>query len=327
MPTKTLNPTSLNEFAQALSQVRRILIVAHVDPDGDAIGSALGLAWALRAKGLRAHVTCQDPPPDDVTFLPGAEAFTSRGPEDEDELIVAVDTGDRRRMGRHYVDHDLGERPLVVIDHHRTNPRFGDINLIADVPATAMLVLEVIDHLEIPLDPTIATCLLTGVITDTQGFRTSNTTPDALAVAQRLMVAGARLTEINQQVFFRRAAVTLPVWGAALSGATLNQGVLWAELSLELQRRHGVGGGASSGLVSFFSTVREAQVAMLLTEQDDGIIDVSLRSKPGVDVSGVAQAFGGGGHPQAAGCQVPGKLSEVRESLLEALHVSLGETA
>jgi bifunctional oligoribonuclease and PAP phosphatase NrnA len=327
MQTRVLNPTSLNEFAQVLSNVQRVLIVAHVDPDGDAIGSTLGLAWALRARGLRADVTCQDAPPDTVGFLPGVDEFTSRGPEDEDDLVIAIDTGDLRRMGRHYIDHDLGGRSLVVIDHHMTNPHFGDINLIADVPATAMLVLEAIDHLEIPLDDTIATCLLTGIITDTQGFRTSNTTPDALAMAQRLMVAGARMTQINQWVFFRRAAAILPVWGAALSGATLSQGVLWAELPLDLQRQHGVGGGASSGLVNFFSTVREAGVAMLLTEQADGIIDVSLRSKPGVNVSGVAQAFGGGGHPQAAGCQVSGKLAEVREDLLKALHALLDESA
>ncbi len=323
---KTLNPTSLNEFAKALDQVEHVLIVAHVDPDGDAIGSALGLAWALRARGLRAHVTCQDPPPDSMTFLPGVGAFATRGPQERDELVIAVDTSTRRRMGQHYVDHNLGHRPLVVIDHHMTNVGYGDINLLADVPATAMLVLAAIDHLEIPLDPTMATCLLTGIITDTQGFRTSNTTPEAFAVAHRLMIAGARLTQITQWVFYRRAASTLPVWGAALSGATLNQGVLWAELPLDLQRQQGVGNSANSGLVNFFSTVREAQVAMLLTEQEDGIIDVSLRSKPGVDVSGVARAFGGGGHPQAAGCQVAGRLVEVRENLLEALHASLGET-
>jgi phosphoesterase RecJ-like protein len=317
-----LSQASLHDLQDVLSGIRRVLIVSHVDPDGDTIGSALGLAWALRSQGLAVRLACQDPLPDEVGFLPGVEAFQSDGLTDE-QLVIAVDTSDRRRMGKRYVESDLGGRPLVVIDHHVTNPGFGDVNLIAGAPATALLMLEVVDHLGVPLDATIATCLLTGIITDTQGFRTSNTTPEALAAAQRLMQAGAPLAQINQWAFSRRAAATLPVWGAALANATLTDGVLWAELPYDLLRQNGIGGEASSGLVNFFNTVREAQIAVVLTEQPDGIIDVSLRSKPGVDVSAVALALGGGGHAQAAGCQIAGELAEVRARVVAAAQAAV----
>ncbi len=313
-----LSQTSLNELREALRGVQRVLIVSHVDPDGDTIGSALGLAWALRAQGIAVTLACQGPLPDEVGFLPGVEAFQDIGPTDE-QLVIAIDASDRRRMGTRYVEESSLQRPLVVIDHHITNPGYGDLNLIAEVPATAMLVLEVMDALEIPLDATIATCLLTGIITDTQGFRTSNTTPEALAAAQRLMQAGAPLAQINQWVFARRSAATLTVWGVALCRATLEGGVLWTELPLTLVNPDGMRGEASSGLVNLINTVREAWVAAVFTEQPGGIIDVSMRSKPGVDISGVALAFGGGGHAQAAGCQVPGPLAEVRQRVVAAL--------
>ncbi len=317
-----MSQTSLHEFADLLSGVQRVLIVSHVDPDGDTIGSALGLAWALRKRGLVANLACQDSLPDEVGFLPGVEAFRSDGPADE-QLVIAVDASDLRRMGRLYAEGGLGPRPLVVIDHHETNRGYGDLNLIADTPATALLMLEVVDSLGVPLDATIATCLLTGIITDTQGFRTSNTTPQALAAAQRLMEAGAPLAQINQWVFSRRAAATLPLWGAALTNAALTEGVLWVELPFELLRRNGADGKTSSGLVTFLNTVREAQAAVILADQGDGIIDVSLRSKPGVDVAAVALALGGGGHPQAAGCQVAGEISEVRQRVLAAVRAAV----
>ena len=187
------------------------------------------------------------------------------------------------------------------------------------------MVLEAIDYLRIPVDASIATCLLTAIITDTQGFRTSNTTPESLAAAQRLIQAGAPLAEINEWVFSRRAVATLPVWGATLAGAQLTDGVLWAELPFDLLSRDGLGSKPISGLVNFLNTVREARVAVILAEQGDGIIDVSLRSKPGVDVAAVAQAFGGGGHPQAAGCQVPGPLREVRERIVSALQAAVAQ--
>jgi phosphoesterase RecJ-like protein len=308
----------LSEIAREIDRCTRILIVSHVDPDGDTVGSSLALAWALRAQGRQVSVACQDPVPDEVAFLAGVPDYRRRAVGDE-QLVIAVDASDRRRLGDVYEPESMQGLPLVVIDHHVTNDGFGTLNLIEGTSSTAEIVLTVIDALGVPVDSTIATCLLTGVVTDTQGFRTSSTTPNSLAVAQRLVQAGANLVEISNQAFNRRSMAMLSLWGRALAAAELRQGIVWTELPLAWLPDGNANGQLGSGLANLLNTVREARAAALFTEQGDGIIDVSLRAKLGMDVSRVALEFGGGGHAPAAGCQVRGELPVVREAILASL--------
>jgi len=307
-----------SRIAEELLRHRRILIVSHVDPDGDTIGSALGLAWALRSLGREVLMGCDDPVPEEAAALPGADEFSSSPPQDVD-AIVAVDASDERRMGSLFRPSAERGGPLIVIDHHITNGGYGDLNLVMDTSATAEIVLLVVDALGVSLDATIARCLLTGVVTDTQGFRTASTTANSLTVAQRLMAAGADLVQISNQAFNRRSLSMLSLWGRALTAAEMRSGVLWAELPLAWLPQGNSDGQVGSGLANLLNTVREARVSALFTEQDDGLIDVSIRAKPGYDVSGVALAFGGGGHAGAAGCQVKGSLAGVREAVVDAL--------
>ncbi len=318
MTTNQDKQQKLQEIEAALARAERVLIVAHVDPDGDTIGSALGLAWALRERGHEVVLACQDPVPSDIRFLPGADEFGSQIVEAD--LVISVDTSDIRRMGSLYDPKRFSSLPLVVIDHHTTNTGFGDINLVRDAAATVQLVVELLDHLDILLDEAIATCLLTGLITDTQGFRTSSTTAEALAVAQRLVDAGAPLADITNKVFNQRSFHSLALWGDALSRARLDEGVIWTALYHSPDGDDPEQAGFGSGLVNFLNTVQQARAAVVFREQGDGTIDVSMRAKPGVDVSQVALAFGGGGHPQAAGCQVHGEMEQVRDGILAALH-------
>ncbi len=308
----------LRRIVQEISRYHRFLIVSHVDPDGDTIGSSLGLAWALRALGKEVVLACQDPVPDEILFLPGVDAYGQQAGGEVD-AVIAVDSSDLRRMGTVYDPQTLGALPLLVIDHHVTNNGFGTVNLVEEASSTAEIVLRVIDALGVPVDATIATCLLTGIVTDTQGFRTSSTTPDSLSAAQRLVEAGARLVEISDQVFNRRPLRMLALWGRALAAAQLREGVVWTELPLSWLDGINSNGQLGSGLASMLNTVREARAAALFTEQADGLVDVSLRGKPGVDVSRVALEFGGGGHAPAAGCQVRGELESVREAILASL--------
>jgi phosphoesterase RecJ-like protein len=308
----------LSEIAREIDRYTRILIVSHVDPDGDTVGSSLGLAWALRAQGRQVSLGCQDPMPGEVAFLPGVGDYRRRAVGDE-QLVIAVDASDRRRMGDVYQPETMDGLPLLVVDHHVTNDGYGTFNLIEATSSTAEIVLSVIDALGVPVDSTIATCLLTGVVTDTQGFRTSSTTLNSLAVAQRLVQAGANLVEISNQAFNRRSLEMLSLWGRALAGAELRQGIVWTELPLTWLTDGNANGQMGSGLANLLNTVREAIAAALFTEQDGGIIDVSLRAKPGLDVSRVALEFGGGGHAPAAGCQVRGELYAVREAILASL--------
>jgi phosphoesterase RecJ-like protein len=311
---------ALNELQRHLSLTQSALLIAHVSPDGDTIGSTLGLAGALRRLGLRVRVACADPVPENLRFLPGAKSFKRHKPH-SDDLLIAVDCSDPSRTGDLYDAALFASRPVVVIDHHITNPGWGTINLVdADAVATAQLVLRLIEHLGIPLDVPMATCLLTGLITDTLGFRTNNTTAQALRDASILTEAGAPLAEIMDQVYGHNPLALLRLWGFAFSHAELQEGVLWVELSQEDMSACGANAGTASGLVNFLSTIDEATVALVVREMGGGRIDVSLRSRPSVDVSLVATALGGGGHPQAAGCQLSTSLSEARQLVLAAIH-------
>ncbi|MBN1400241.1 MAG: bifunctional oligoribonuclease/PAP phosphatase NrnA [Anaerolineae bacterium] len=313
--------SSFSEMRAILAAMRRALIVSHISPDGDTIGSALALAWALRSRGIEVHLACADPVPTELRFLPGSDEFAPRLPSDEDAIFV-LDTSDTARIGAIY-DRDAFDAALVInIDHHVTNICYGDIDLVSPQASTAELVLDLVTFWGIAIDQTIASCLLTGIVTDTRGFATSNTTAQTLRAAAQLMEAGADLHQIVDAVFNHRTLGTLRLWGAAFSQAKLQEGILWVELSQSLMRSLDAEPADAKGLANFLSTI-DAAAIVVLRETEDGAVDVSFRSKPALDLSTVAIAFGGGGHAQAAGCLVIGSLDEVRERILGRMRTEM----
>ena len=314
----------LNKIIQTLIEARRVLLISHVMPDGDTIGSTLGLAWALRCRGAGVRVACADSIPDELRFLPGSEEYQAKTRTDED-VIVLLDCSDLGRAGSIYSADAFSSVPVINIDHHITNNQFGDINWTEQRSSTAEIVYSLVSALHIPLDAAIATCLLTGVITDTRGFRTGNTNAETLRTALSLVEAGASLAQVSDAAFNHRSVHVLRLWGAAFVEAELSDGILWAEIPQELLTRTGAPLSASTGLVNFLSTVDQAYVAAVFRELETGATDVSLRSVPRIDVSQVASEFGGGGHPQASGCQVKGGLTQVRERVLGALRESVSD--
>lgn len=317
--------------AQLIRQARNILVICHIMPDGDAIGSLLGLGWALHKLGKARTLACADPVPDSFVYLPGSETIVTR-PEGNYDLVVSLDCSDLKRLGAAYdqdslrVGYGVPTVPIINIDHHVTNVGFGSVNWVdPNAAATAQIVLTLIEHLEVPLDSTMATCLLNGIVTDTRGFRTPNTAPAVMEAATKLMTAGASLPEIAERVFNRRPLAMLCLWGRALSAVQLDGRIIWTEVSQAMKQECRLGGDSDDGLVSFLTSVNEADVGVVFTEKDDGTIDVSMRSTPGIDISGVAMRLGGGGHPQAAGCNLNTNLAEARESVLAELRRSLLE--
>lgn len=302
-----------------LRAAQRPLLIAHIAPDGDAIGSVLGLGWALRDAGRRPTLACADAVPEGLRFLPGAEDIV-RAPSGLEDLIVALDCADLQRLGSLYDEKLFRHLPLLNIDHHVTNTAYGQAQLVDPTAAsTAQLVYGLLRRLEFPVSPYAATCLLTGLITDTRSFRTSNTDAEALRTALALVEAGAPLAEINHQLDHGLSLGVIRLWGRTLSSARLRDGIIWAEISQETLADCGLSSADTSGLVSFLASAREARIAVLLTEKEDGRIEVGMRSVPGVDVSAVALALGGGGHPQAAGCTLPGPLAAAREVIMRQL--------
>jgi len=318
-----MDTTTSDRIETLVRDSDRIWVTCHKAPDGDAIGSSLGLMWGLRQLGKECVPACSDPVPSAFGFLPGAHEISASKPTDE-ELIIVLDCGSIDRVGRLY-DPDQFERvPVVNIDHHTTNTHFGDVNLVRETAATAEIVYSLLVGLGAQITEDIATCLLTGLSTDTRSFRTSNTTVDTLRIATALMETGASLAEIAHRVYDQMPFCAADLWGRALRRAKLRGRIAWTEITKKMIGEANAPLAVTRGIVSFLASMREADVAIVLRENDhEGIVDVEMRSVPGVDVAQVALSLGGGGHAQASGCTMVGDLGEIREQVLRAVEDSL----
>ena len=303
---------------------QRPLLISHIAPDGDAIGSLLGLGWVLRTMGKQPTLACADSVATLFRYLPEHETIL-REPTGDFDAVIGLDSSDEDRLGAAYRD-EYRILPLLNIDHHVTNLRYGTVNwVVPEATATAEIVFELVQGLGIPLDSQIATYLMNGIVTDTRGFRTGNTTPRVLDIAHQLYSAGASLPDIAQRTLDCRPLPLLHLWGEALSGVRTHGQVVWTEITRTMRVSAGHSSEDNGGLVNMLLSAEDASVAVVFSEKTRGIdrIEISLRSKLGVDVTQVALALGGGGHPQAAGATIDGSLPEVRERVLYMLAESL----
>ncbi|MBK6768411.1 MAG: DHH family phosphoesterase [Ardenticatenales bacterium] len=335
--------------AGALRQAERVWIGTHVDPDGDAIGSALGLAHILRALGKVATVACQDAPPRDGIWLPGAKDIVASGPGGHPtshgghatthgghgiaaggpyDLAVAVDAGDAGRLGTLHAADTWAAQPTLVIDHHISNTGFGDVDcIVPSASSTCEILLAVADALGVQLSTEAATCLLCGIVTDTIGFRTPSTSAATLAAASRLVADGADLADVARRVFLSRPLAGLRLEGRALDRVVMDGPFAISWLSLSDFEGLGAAPEDGRGIVQALATAVEPLAVALLRERHDGTFDVSLRAKGTVDLVPAARALGGGGHALAAGGRTPGPLPAALDAVRQALaaHVAAAE--
>jgi bifunctional oligoribonuclease and PAP phosphatase NrnA len=310
-----------------------VLIITHVNPDGDAIGSTVGLGLALELLGHRATMLAPTTPPPFLRNMPALErvrdyAADAELPPDID-LVMLVDTGDVRRIGRVWEDHEafLLARPIAVIDHHVTNTGEGAVNYVdPSRSSTCELVYDVLRAWHLEPTPAIATALLFGIITDTQSFRTSNTTASALRVAADLLEYGGDREQIVRDVYNAVPATTAKLLGHALDVMQYDDEIAWTHVSNVMQDATGADDDAYSEVTDYLSALGGFRAIALFKERRDGTVKVSMRSIPGVDVSAVARVFGGGGHKQAAGCTIVAPLREAETQLLKALRAQLAAT-
>ncbi|MCO6450955.1 MAG: bifunctional oligoribonuclease/PAP phosphatase NrnA [Caldilineales bacterium] len=308
-------PPSLLE---AIQSARHPALIAHIAPDGDAIGSLLGLGILLYELGKDPILACQDRVPISFQFLPFADQITDQIHHDAD-LIIALDSSDRERLGDIYHPGEIGNLPLVVIDHHITNLEYGGINWIEPgASATAEMIYYLAEALHVPVDTAAATCLLTGIVTDTRGFRTNNTTSRTMHVVAKLTAAGASLNQITETTLNSNSSDLIRLWGRALVTMQIDGGVISAVNKLAMREDLGRLIRAD-GLASFLLSAREAQIAVVFTELPDGEIEISFRARPGQDVASLALELGGGGHPLASGCTVNGTVEDVRRDVVKRL--------
>ena len=309
---------TLEAAAEKLLAAQKLLITAHVNPDGDAIGSALALAAFLRGRGKEATVMIDDRLPKNLSFLPGCDKIVrpEEGRKSNAELLVILDTS-LDRIGE--VEKAAEGLPVLNIDHHISNDGKADFLYNDNRAATAEIVFEIVDRFGGEFTPEIAIPLYTGLATDTGFFKFSNTRPETLRAAARLLEAGVRPEKVSEaleekpEALVRGQAAALQTMELSYDGRVAGR-YLDKELAASLE--------STEGFIDFVRVIEGVDIAVLVKCMDENFCRVSVRSK-GIDVSKVAMKFGGGGHIRAAGFSVKKPLAEAKKDVLEALGEAL----
>ena len=306
---------------ELLLHATAVRVVSHIRPDGDAVGSLLGLGLALENSGKQVEMVLNDGVPLSFRHLAGSEKIT-RSSKLKDPFTVVVDCSDQVRAGQvlEGVVVDLN------IDHHVTNLNFGKVNFVQpSAVATAAILTEFLPIWGFEITQPCASALLTGLVSDTLGFRTSNMNPQALRLAAQLMERGANLSELYFQALVKRSMKSAQFWGYGLQRMMLEDQLLWTSLTQEDRQAASYPGNDDADLVNLLSTIDEAVIAIIFVEQKGGQVKISWRSRLGWDVSQLALQFGGGGHPAAAGAEIFGSLEEVQDKVLTATRMFMQE--
>lgn len=303
---------TVQAIATALQASTSVLIGTHEHPDGDALGSSLSLYHVLKDLGKDVTVYTPDPAPDFFSFLPGFDQVTSTKPDTSTfDAIVLLDCTQLYRA--HLEKEVLAHNNTIVIDHHHGNLGQATHNMIIpEAAATSYILFALYQATGMTITKDVATCLLTGIFTDTGSFMHDSVTPELLEVSSFLMNKGARLSHIAHETYQRKDLPGLKIWGRALSRILINEqtGAAVSVVTLKDLEECGANLDDLDGVVNMLNTLPQTRFALLLTEYEPGSVKGSLRSEPhkGVDVSKIAKMLGGGGHKLASGFEVQGHI-------------------
>jgi phosphoesterase RecJ-like protein len=304
-----------------------VLFFLHVSPDGDCIGSTLGIVNALRAAGKRAIIVGVDPVPRLYQYLPGWDTLFVPWQEiaGEWELACFLDCGDMERAGAG-LPVVKKARKLLNVDHHITNDEFGEYNYL-DFTAAAVgeQVYLMLREMGLPIVPTVATCLYTAVVADTGGFKYDNTTPRTLRIAADLVEAGAKPYQVASAIFENESMSRLSLLSHALSTLQVDPTgkIAWVSVTRNMLEQTGADEEDVEGLVNYARKVTGVEVGLIFREAPDGKIRVGFRSRNYVDVGDIAKQFGGGGHARAAGCGLCTTIEEARNRVLSLIRAAV----
>lgn len=317
---------SLGEAAVLIRAAPRSRIVTHRNPDGDSVGSATALAYAIFTLGGHATVYSPDPLPDYLLEVPGASTITTGWDDGEFDLLIAVDVSDPDLLrplpcasGAYFSDCQS-----LNLDHHYSNLRFARQNHVDATAASATeLVFDlVVRELGVPLNAELATCLLYGVVNDTHSFQNSNTTPRTLRLSADLVESGADLSAIVFNLLLEKRPASARLWALVLPTLTFADGERVAMLTVTLGALQAAGATMTDadGLVEFLRNIRHVDLAVLFKQTAADQYRLSMRSSEAVDATLVAAEFGGGGHQRAAGGDAVGPLAEIQQRLVAVYH-------
>jgi bifunctional oligoribonuclease and PAP phosphatase NrnA len=318
-----MTKNTLEQIGRALREHQRFAVLSHVRPDGDALGSQLALALSLKQLGKDVRVWNEDGMLEKYSFMPRASLLTKPPATPEDfDVAIALDTAIRKRLGTAF-QAIRSVKAWINIDHHQSNPGYGDIVLIdPDSPATGQILFELIKSQHLPLDVEIAENLYVAIATDTGSFQYPNTTARTFEIAAELVRVGVDVGRVSQQVYEnyprRRVELLRELLGTMRFDA--NGRVASFSLNLKMAKQLEVIPEDNEGLIDHLRAIHGVIVAVFFEELVGGKVRVSMRSKSdNVDVSAICEKFGGGGHKLAAGARVPGTLAEVEKKILEAI--------
>ncbi len=310
----------MEKISSLFLKSNNILLITHENPDGDALGSMLGLREVLKNLGKDIHCVCSDLIPRPFLFLPGIDLVKKDFFLGDYDLIAILDCGDLRRTGFSNRLKDLSKykNKIVNIDHHPKNDlhRLAKLNLIDfEASSTSEIIYELLREMKVQLNHLAATCILCGIYTDTGFFQHSNTSAKVLNIASELLKRGARLKEITKNIANNKTIAALRLWGLVLSRIRRNQkyNLITAIVTQKDMEECGANQADLAGVVNMINSIPGSRAAILFYEMPDGNIKASLRTEDNnVDISALARIFGGGGLKKASGFTIEGKIQKTR---------------
>lgn len=316
----------LEKIISKIKESSSIAILPHVSADGDAIGSSTALGLAVEKLGKDVEVYLEEKVPYTFSFLPGGHLIkVYDGSAGEYDLAIALDTGDRDRLGKRVGIFDAA-KATVNIDHHQTNTMFAESNYVeAGAAAVSEIIYQLVKMSGINLDKDMSTCLYVALVTDTGGFKYSNTTCTTHRIAGELINHGAEVAYISEQIFDNTSLEKVRLMGKAIESMEILEDGKVSVITVtdEMMRDCGAGEEDCEGIVNIGRNVRGVEVGVMLRYKQEGMVKVNLRSRSYVNVSAVAERFSGGGHKRAAGCTVSGSLLEIKAEILNEIRKAL----
>ncbi|MBO8158308.1 bifunctional oligoribonuclease/PAP phosphatase NrnA [Thermosyntropha sp.] len=311
---------TLEDVCAKLLSNDNYIITGHVIPDGDCIGSMVGLYLGLKSLGKKTYMFLEDKVPDIYNYLPAAKFIKSPQAVDiTDYNLVFLDCSDRERAGRTIAGYFDSPKYTFNIDHHLTNDFFADYNYV-DVSAssTAEIVYNVLQQIQVKISPEIAEALYTGIIMDTGNFQYSNTKSSTFEIASCLLDKGVDLDKLRINLFESKSKEEILLLAAALRtiNFSCNDRIAWMTLSYEDVKSIGALRLHPEGIINYTRMIKGVEVGILFREIEPGLVKIGFRSKGEIDVAALASKLGGGGHKRAAGASKEGSLEEVRKYVL-----------
>jgi len=315
----TDHSSSIADILGLLAERQTFVITSHARPDGDAIGSALGLMHLLDAMGKHVDICFSDPVPIVFQELPGAERISATLPATPPDAAIVLECDSIRRTGFDSIPCDL----LINIDHHLSGKKFGDYNWInPHACAVGAMVYEIVTAAGQPITPAMATCLYTAVITDTGSFTYPSTKAATFALAEHLLRSGANAAAVSESVYFSNSPGKMRLLGVALNKMQIDGPVAWSFVSLDDMMEAGADVEDCEGVANYLVAISGVCASCFLRELPSGEFRLSLRSKGRVDVAAVASNFAGGGHRNASGGTIDGPLDAAADHILTHLHAA-----